>query len=84
MYLFFDQAFGNEQKEKIFRYIVLCCVAPKHHFLEIYCVVLFKFHAIMGIIFFWFVINIGKDFKKIKKFVLILFHKARHRVKVYI
>jgi hypothetical protein len=27
MYLIFDQAFGNEQKKKIFPYIVLCCVA---------------------------------------------------------
>jgi len=52
MYLIFYQAFGNEKKEKIFRYIVLCCVAPKHHFHEIYCVVLFKFHVIMWIIFF--------------------------------
>ncbi len=51
MYLIFDQAFGNEKKEKIFQYIVLCC-APKHHFHEIYCVVLFKFHVIMWIIFF--------------------------------
>jgi hypothetical protein len=51
MYLIFDQAFGNEQKEKIFRYIILCCVAPKHQFHEIYCVLLFKFHVIMWIIF---------------------------------
>jgi len=41
MYLIFDQTFGNEQKEKIFRYIFLCCVAPKHHFHDIYSVVLF-------------------------------------------
>jgi hypothetical protein len=52
MYLIFYQAFGNEQKEKIFRYTILCCVAPKHHFDEIYCVVLFKLHVIMWIIFF--------------------------------
>jgi hypothetical protein len=58
MYLIFDHAFGNEQKENIFPYIVLCCVAPKNHFHEIYCVVLFKFHVIMWIIFFWFVIKI--------------------------
>jgi hypothetical protein len=58
VYLIFDQPFGNEQKEKIFQYIVLCCVAPKHYFHEIYCVVLFKFHVIMWIIFFWFVTNI--------------------------
>jgi hypothetical protein len=57
MYLIFDQAFGNEQKENKNQYIVLCYVTPKHHFHEFYCVVLFKFHVIMWIIFFWFVIN---------------------------
>jgi hypothetical protein len=52
MYLIFDQAFGNEQKENKNQYIVLCYVTPKHHFHEFYCVVLFKFHVIMWIIFF--------------------------------
>jgi hypothetical protein len=38
----------------------------------------------MWIILSWVVINIWRDFKKIKKFFLIFFHKAKHWVKVYI
>jgi hypothetical protein len=60
VYLIFDQAFGNEQKEKIFWYIVLCRVAPKHQFHEIYCVELFKFHVDK----LFFGVIIWKDFKK--------------------
>jgi hypothetical protein len=84
MYLIFDQAFGNEQKENKNQYIVLCYVTPKHHLHEFYCFVLFKFHVIMWIIFFWFVINKWRDFLKHQEICFDFFRKARHWVKVYI